>query len=69
MNAIMNLRRAVSDFKECCIYTSKLPCPECAKLIIQSGLGSVVYTENKPEAFEVRYATMRMFELAGVACT
>lgn len=69
MNAIMNLRRAVYDFKECCMYVSKFPCPECAKLIIQSGLGSVVYTENKPEPFEIEFATKRMFGLAGVNCT
>lgn len=68
MNAIMNMRLQLFDLRECCLYTSKFPCPECAKLIIQSGLRSVVYADYKPEPFEVEYTTMRMFELAGVNC-
>ena len=37
-NAILN---ALTSVKECLLYTTKFPCSECAKLIIQSGIVKV----------------------------
>ena len=41
MNAILN--KNCSDLHGCRIYTTLYPCNECAKLIIQSRMESVVY--------------------------
>jgi len=38
-NSILN---AVKEVRDCTLYTTKFPCTECTKLIIQSGIASVV---------------------------
>ncbi|XP_053616395.1 deoxycytidylate deaminase-like [Plodia interpunctella] len=48
MNAIVNKNAA--DLKNCTIYTSLFPCNECAKIIVQSGIKTVVYMFDKDDA-------------------
>eukprot|EP01084_Bolivina_argentea_P315504 546610_1 len=45
VNAILNKNSA--DCNQCIIYVSMFPCNECAKIIIQSGIKSVVYICDK----------------------
>ncbi|KAK3588667.1 hypothetical protein CHS0354_033513 [Potamilus streckersoni] len=45
MNAIVN--KMSVDIRCCTIYTTLYPCNECSKLMIQSGISSVVYLEDK----------------------
>ena len=48
------------------IYVSLFPCNECAKAIIQAGITTVVYGEDKyPDSVSVR-ASKRMFDAAKV---
>lgn len=44
LNAILN---ATSNLEGCSIYVSLFPCNECAKAIVQSGIKTVVYEDDK----------------------
>ncbi|GFR21616.1 deoxycytidylate deaminase [Trichonephila clavata] len=66
MNAILNERHTTLD--DCSLYVSKFPCCECAKLIIQSGIKRVVFSELKPDPWEEQVPTRKMFSLTGVSC-
>ena len=62
MNAILN--RNSYDLKECTLYVAHLPCNECAKMIIQSGITTIFYMFDK-DPDEVRtIASKKMFEAA-----
>lgn len=60
MNAILNKNQY--DVRGCRIYTTRFPCSDCAKLIIQAGLSRVVYNSGLPTD-----ATQILFTLAGVS--
>ncbi|XP_069131197.1 deoxycytidylate deaminase-like isoform X2 [Argopecten irradians] len=52
MNAVMN--KLASDINGCTMFVSLFPCNECAKIMIQSGIKTIVYYDDKnihkPEA-------------------
>ena len=50
------------------MFVSLFPCAECAKVIIQSGIREVVFTDDKYHDSESSVASRRMFDLAGVVC-
>lgn len=55
-----------ADLSNCKMYVSLCPCPDCAKLIIQSGIKEIIYL-NKPDNLAYRYdATDKMFTHTGV---
>ena len=62
-NAILNCERYV---KGCTVYTTLIPCNECAKAIIQSGIKEVVYMADKYADSDSVVAAKRMFDTAGV---
>jgi dCMP deaminase len=64
LNAILNSTRSLSG---CAIYVSLFPCNECAKAIIQTGIKSIVYEDDKYADTEAVKASKRMLEAAGVA--
>ncbi|QGS52134.1 deoxycytidylate deaminase [Spiroplasma tabanidicola] len=45
-NAILS---ATTSVRGCIMYTSQFPCFECAKIIVQSGIQTVIYSDNKYE--------------------
>ena len=45
-NAITKVAASSNSSKGATIYVTSSPCIECAKLIIQSGIKRVVYSEN-----------------------
>ncbi|XP_013196306.1 deoxycytidylate deaminase isoform X2 [Amyelois transitella] len=64
LNAIIN--KNATDLKKCTIYTSLFPCNECAKVIVQSGIKTVVYMlEKDGNKYE---ASRRIFQAANVVC-
>lgn len=65
LNAILN--SAAASLKDCTIYVTLFPCNECAKAIIQSGIRRVVYLDNKYAGTDAIKASVRMFQLSGVA--
>ncbi len=62
-NAILNSTVPLDDTT---LYVTLFPCHECAKLIIQSGVKTIVYVENKYQEAESVQASMRMLKDAGV---
>ncbi len=63
LNSILNYRGNLEGAK---LYVSLFPCNECAKAIIQSGIKTVVYGDNKYEGTPSIIASKRMFKAAGV---
>lgn len=65
LNAILNYR---GNLEGAILYVSMFPCNECAKAIIQSGIRTVVYGNNKYDGTPSVIASKRMFQAAGVEC-
>eukprot|EP00753_Platysulcus_tardus_P001236 PLAT112.1.p1 GENE.PLAT112.1~~PLAT112.1.p1 ORF type:complete len:161 (-),score=44.64 PLAT112.1:97-555(-) len=64
MNAIMNKNAA--QLRGCTIYVALFPCNECAKLIIQAGITTVVYMKDPYHDSNSCVASRRMMDMAGV---
>jgi dCMP deaminase len=65
MNAIVNSTKA--DLSGSRIYVSLFPCNECAKLIIQVGIKTVVYLSDKYSSDDLFVAARKMFAMAEVS--
>lgn len=63
-NAILN---SISNLENCSIYVTLFPCHECVKLIIQSGIKEIVYSDEKYAETESDIAAKRMLKAANVS--
>ena len=63
LNAILNYRGSLDGAK---LYVSLFPCNECAKAIIQSGIRTIVYDDDKYHDQPSTIASRRMLDAAGV---
>ena len=67
LNAILNCRGVNLEGSR--LYVTLFPCNECAKALIQAGIRTVIYADNKyADTVEIR-ASRRMLERAGVTLT
>lgn len=64
-NAVYN---ANAETEGCKLYCTLFPCNECAKTIIQNGIGEVIYESDKYHDDDVWKAARKLFDLAGVKC-
>ena len=64
LNAILNYRGGSLEGAK--LYVSLFPCNECAKAIIQSGIKTIVYDNDKYENTPSVIASKRMLDAAGV---
>lgn len=64
LNAILNYRGSSLEGSK--IYVTLFPCNECAKAIIQAGIKTVVYAEDKYADTASVKASKRMLNAAGV---
>ena len=64
LNAILNYRGGSLEGSK--IYVTLFPCNECAKAIIQSGIKTVIYAENKYDGTPSVEASKRLMNAAGV---
>ena len=69
MNAILNYRGSRKDLENAKIYVDLLPCNECAKLIIQSGIKEVIYICDKYKDTDGVKASKKMLDECGVKYT
>ena len=46
-NAILNYRGSLKDLAGATVYVTLFPCQECAKTLVQAGIGEVVYLDDK----------------------
>lgn len=65
LNAILNYRGGSLEGAR--IYVTLFPCNECAKAIIQVGIKTVVYEDDKYADTAAVRASRKMFNSAGVA--
>ena len=64
LNAILNYRGGSLDGAK--LYVTLFPCNECAKAIIQSGIKSLIYADDKYADTSAVRASKRMLTAAGV---
>ena len=64
LNAILNYRGGSLEGSK--IYVTLFPCNECAKAIIQAGIKTVGYAENKYDGTPSVEASKRLMNAAGV---
>ena len=64
LNAILNYRGGSLEGTK--LYVSLFPCNECAKAIIQAGIKTVVYDDDKYDGTPSDLAAKRLFDAAGV---
>ncbi|MCC8140433.1 MAG: dCMP deaminase family protein [Lachnospiraceae bacterium] len=67
LNAILNYRGGGLDGTK--LYVTLFPCNECAKAIIQAGIGELVYADDKYDGTPGNLASKRMLRAAGVKMT
>ena len=64
MNAILNYRGGSLEGTK--LYVTLFPCNECAKAIIQAGIKTVVYADDKYDGTPSNIAAKRLFNAAGI---
>lgn len=64
LNAILNYRGGSLEGAK--MYVTLFPCNECAKAIIQSGIKTLVYADDKYSMTPAVIASKRMLDAAGV---
>ncbi|XP_032687529.1 deoxycytidylate deaminase isoform X2 [Odontomachus brunneus] len=64
VNAVLN--KNSSDCKDCTMYVALFPCNECAKIIIQSSIKTVIYMSDKYADKVQTIAAKKMFDAAGI---
>ena len=63
LNAILN---SGCDLTGCSLYVTLFPCNECAKAIIQSGITTIYYLEDKNFESDSELASKIMLEAVGI---
>lgn len=64
LNAILNYRGGSLEGTK--LYVSLFPCNECAKAIIQAGIKTVVYDDDKYNGTAGNVVAKKLFDAAGV---
>ena len=64
LNAILNYRGGSLEGAK--LYVTMFPCNECAKAIIQAGIKTIIYDNNKYDGTPSVTASKRMLDAAGV---
>jgi dCMP deaminase len=63
-NALMKLAKSTMSCKDSILYTTTLPCFDCAKLIIQAGVKEVFYCEDYRDM-----SGIKLLQRAGIEAT
>ena len=66
-NALLNYRGSLKDVQGATVYVTLFPCQECAKILVQAGIGEVVYLDDKYRATEGGAIARRVFDRCGVS--
>ncbi len=66
-NAILNYRGSLKDLDHATVYVTLFPCHECAKTLVQAGIGEVVYLDDKYAGTEDNRISKNILERCGVA--
>lgn len=65
-NAILNYRGSLKDMAGATVYVTLFPCHECAKTLVQAGIGEVVYLDDKYDGTEDNLISKHVLDECGV---
>ena len=65
-NAILNYRGSLKDMGGATVYVTLFPCHECAKTLVQAGIGEVVYLSDKYEGTEDNLISKSILDRCGI---
>lgn len=65
-NAILNYRGSNKDLVGATIYVTLFPCHECAKTLVQAGIGEVVYLDDKYHSAEDGLISRNILDRCGI---
>ena len=65
-NAILNFRGSLKDMQDATVYVTLFPFHECAKLLVQVGIGEVVYLDDKYDGTVDNQISKRVLDSCGV---
>ncbi len=65
-NAVLNYRGSLKDLEGATVYVTLFPCQECAKILVQVGIGAVVYADDKYRGTIGNQISRRIFDDCGV---
>jgi dCMP deaminase len=65
-NAILNYRGSLKDMQGGRVYVTLFPCQECAKMLVQAGIGEVVYLDDKYEGTTGNLVARSVLDRCGV---
>ena len=66
-NAILNYRGSLKDLDGAVVYVTLFPCHECAKTLVQAGIGEVVYLDDKYNGTTDNVISKRILDICGVS--
>lgn len=65
-NAVLNYRGSLKDMAGATVYVTLFPCNECAKILVQVGIGEVVYLSDKYGGTDNNLVSKRILDACGV---
>ncbi len=65
-NAILNFRGSLKELTGATIYVTLFPCQECSKMLVQAGIGEVVYLSDKYHDTEGAAISRSVLDRCGV---
>ncbi len=65
-NAILNYRGSLKELTGATAYVTLFPCQECAKTLVQAGVGEVVFLDNKYAGTEGNAISRAVLDRCGV---
>lgn len=66
-NAILNYRGNLRDMADATAYVTLFPCQECAKTLVQAGIGEIVYLDDKYAGTEGNLIARAVLDRCGVS--
>ncbi len=66
-NAILNYRGSLKDMQGATVFVTLFPCQECAKMLVQAGIGEVVYMNDKYRDTEGGAISRMVLDSCGIA--
>ena len=65
--AILTYRGSLKDMTGAPVYVTLFPCHECAKTLVQAGIGEVVYLDDKYDGTEDNRISKNILDRCGVS--
>ena len=66
-NAVLNYRGSLRELEGARIYVTLFPCNECAKFLVQVGIGEVIYLDDKYDGTPGNVLSKSILDKCGVA--